>query len=73
MKSTNYIINGVLIVAVIVLFILHFTEKNELGESRIYPLTDINPRFDKDLEKDYINGKYGAVPFIGRWDYDKRS
>lgn len=42
-----------------------FTEKNSIGESRIYPLTDINPRFDKNLEKDYINGKYGAIPFTG--------
>lgn len=42
-----------------------FTEKDEDGASRLYPLTDINPRFDKDLEKDYINGRYGAVPFLG--------
>jgi AAA15 family ATPase/GTPase len=42
-----------------------FTEKDEEGVSRLYPLTDINPRFDKDLEKDYINGRYGAVPFLG--------
>ena len=42
-----------------------FTEKDEDGVSRLYPLTDINPRFDKDLEKDYINGRYGAIPFLG--------
>ena len=42
-----------------------FTEKNSAGESRLYPLTDINPRFDSVLEKDYIKGKYGAVPFLG--------
>lgn len=42
-----------------------FTTKNSNGESRIYPLTDINPRFDKNLEKDYINGRYGAIPFPG--------
>jgi hypothetical protein len=42
-----------------------FTEKDEDGASDLYPLTDINPRFDKDLEKDYINGRYGAVPFLG--------
>lgn len=42
-----------------------FTEKDEEGSSDLYPLTDINPRFDKDLEKDYINGRYGAVPFLG--------
>lgn len=42
-----------------------FTEKDSDGSSRLYPLTDINPRFDKDLEKDYINGRYGAVPFLG--------
>ncbi|MDR2268817.1 MAG: ATP-binding protein [Rickettsiales bacterium] len=42
-----------------------FTEKDESGASRLYPLTDINPRFDKDLEQDYINGRYGAIPFLG--------
>jgi len=42
-----------------------FTEKDSAGASRLYPLTDINPRFDKSLEKDYINGKYGAIPFLG--------
>lgn len=42
-----------------------FTEKDSDGSSRLYPLTDINPRFDKDLKKDYINGRYGAVPFLG--------
>lgn len=42
-----------------------FTEKDEDGASDLYPLTDINPRFDKDLEKDYINGRYGAIPFLG--------
>jgi len=33
MKNSNYIINGVLIVAVIVLFILHFTGKGTFGKS----------------------------------------
>lgn len=42
-----------------------FTEKDQEGVSRLYPLTDINPRFDKNLERDYINGRYGAVPFLG--------
>ncbi|MDR1259245.1 MAG: OmpH family outer membrane protein [Tannerellaceae bacterium] len=34
MKNINYILNGVLAVAVIVLFILHFTGKNEAGETK---------------------------------------
>lgn len=42
-----------------------FTEKDQEGVSRLYPLTDINPRFDKNLERDYINGRYGAIPFLG--------
>lgn len=42
-----------------------FTEKDSDGSTRLYPLIDINPRFDKSLERDYINGRYGAVPFLG--------
>lgn len=42
-----------------------FTEKNaETGSTDIYSLTEYSPRNDKDLEKGYLAGKYGALPFI---------
>lgn len=26
----------------------------------------LNPRFDKDLEKGYLQGLYGAIPYFGK-------
>jgi AAA15 family ATPase/GTPase len=44
---------------------IYFTEKNQRGETSIYSLNEIKGvRNDSSLEKDYIKGKYGAVPFI---------
>ena len=43
-----------------------FTEKDKYGDSHLYSLVEYkNPRKDASLEKDYIKGKYGAIPFIG--------
>lgn len=42
-----------------------FTEKNaEVGSTDLYSLTEYSPRKDKDIEKGYLAGKYGALPFI---------
>lgn len=47
-----------------------FTEKDSLESSDLYRLTDIvfpdgtKPRSDGNLERNYINGRYGAIPFI---------
>ncbi len=44
---------------------IYFVEKNQRGETSIYSLNEIKGvRNDSSLEKDYIKGKYGAVPFI---------
>lgn len=39
-------------------------EKNEKGESSVYTLADIKTRSDATFSKDYMNGKYGAIPII---------
>lgn len=39
-------------------------EKNEKGESSLYTLADIKARSDASFAKDYLNGKYGAIPVI---------
>ncbi|MCX6089350.1 MAG: AAA family ATPase [Candidatus Atribacteria bacterium] len=39
-----------------------FTEKNPYGASDLYSLAEIVPRKDRNYEKDYLNGRYGAVP-----------
>ena len=42
---------------------LWFTEKDADGATRLYPLTDIRTRKGDDVEKGYLQGRYGAVPF----------
>jgi len=39
-------------------------EKNEEGTSRIFPLTDYSPRAEENLERGYLQGRYGAIPFL---------
>ncbi len=50
---------------------IYFTEKNRFEETDLYSLVEykdpngVKPRNDRSFEKDYINGRYGAIPFIG--------
>lgn len=41
-----------------------FTEKDPEGATRLYPLTDIRTRRGDNIEKGYLQGRYGGVPFI---------
>lgn len=41
-----------------------FVDKNSKQESKIYALSDLKVRDDATFNKDYINGKYGAIPII---------
>ena len=42
-----------------------FTERNpNNGVSDIYPLDSFSVRKDENIQKGYINGRYGAIPFI---------
>jgi hypothetical protein len=43
-----------------------FVEKNEFGESEITCLVDFEEHVRKDahLEKDYLKGRYGAIPYL---------
>jgi len=42
-----------------------FVEKQPEGATDIYSLHDFKPRYDKDVLKDYLQGRYGAIPFLG--------
>ena len=42
-----------------------FTEKDKYGSSHLYSLLEYKPRKDASFQKDYINGRYGAIPYIG--------
>lgn len=40
------------------------TEKDAAGATALYPLTDYKPRKAENLERGYLQGRYGAVPFL---------
>ncbi len=40
-----------------------FVEKDQANASRLYPLTDFKPRTGEALQKAYLNGRYGALPY----------
>ncbi|MCG7850675.1 MAG: ATP/GTP-binding protein [ANME-2 cluster archaeon] len=43
-----------------------FTEKNpSKGSTDLYSLIEFRPRKDKNIQKGYLAGRYGAIPFIG--------
>ncbi len=49
---------------------ISFIDKNGIGESKIKPLSDFDIKEGQNLLKDYLNGRFGAVPFIRR-NYDE--
>ena len=38
-------------------------EKDTEGATRLYPLTDYRTRKGDNIERGYLQGRYGAVPF----------
>ncbi len=48
-----------------------FTEKNRLGEAKLFSLADFKStevRKNENFEDNYLEGKYGAVPYLGFFD-----
>jgi len=41
-----------------------FTEKDKNRVSHLYPLSDFNQQPNENLETGYLQGRYGAIPFI---------
>lgn len=41
-----------------------FTQKNEAGETDLYPLSDFRPRKDQNIEAAYLAGRFDALPFL---------
>lgn len=42
-----------------------FAEKTPHGKTSIYPLTDFQTRKSDNLERGYLQGRFGAIPFFG--------
>ncbi|MDY0223450.1 MAG: ATP-binding protein, partial [Desulfobacterium sp.] len=43
---------------------LWMVRKNDVGVSELYSLSDFQVRADSSYDKEYIQGRYGAVPVI---------
>jgi len=39
-----------------------FVKNDGLKGSQIYPFDQFNERYDKEIEKAYLDGRFGAVP-----------
>jgi len=46
-----------------------FMEKNDKDASVLYPLTDFSPRASENIERGYLQGRFGANPFLGALKY----
>lgn len=44
------------------------TEKDREGATHLYPLSDFSPRPTENLQRGYLQGRYGAVPIVGSLD-----
>ena len=42
-----------------------FVEKAPDGRSKAYPLSEFKPRYDLNVRRGYLNGRFGAIPFLG--------
>lgn len=46
-----------------------FMEKDERSTTRLYPLSDFSPRDNEAVERGYLNGRYGGIPFLKDLDF----
>ncbi len=46
-----------------------FVEKNQDQSTRLYPLSDFTPRKREALGRGYLQGRYGALPYLEEWSY----
>ena len=42
-----------------------FAEKNKQDSTELYPLSEFKVHNTTDIRKGYLNGRYGAIPFLG--------
>lgn len=51
-----------------------FVEKDDkVGDTKLYSLNEFKPRYDLDIRKGYLTGRFGAIPFLANlndlnWD-----
>lgn len=47
---------------------LWFVQKNSHGESSLYSLEEYQTRFDKDIRRGYLAGRFGGIPLLTEFD-----
>lgn len=46
-----------------------FVEKDKQQSTQLYSLADFSPRQNEALEKGYLSGRYGAIPFLSELEF----
>lgn len=46
-----------------------FMEKDDRSATHLYPLSDFSPRDNEAIERGYLNGRYGGIPFLKDLDF----
>lgn len=52
---------------------IYFTEKSKDGATQLYSLLEFTPRSDEALQKGYLSGRYGAIPFFGEFKFEAQT
>lgn len=47
---------------------IYFVEKDTGGRSNVYPLTSLKTKKLDNIQKGYMEGRYGAIPFLGDFE-----
>jgi AAA15 family ATPase/GTPase len=45
-----------------------FAEKDQDAATRLYSMSDFKVRKDLEIRKHYLQGRFGAIPFLGSLD-----
>ncbi len=47
---------------------LWFVQKNKQGQSKLYSLEEYQTRFDNDIRRGYLSGRFGGLPMLTEFD-----
>jgi AAA15 family ATPase/GTPase len=46
-----------------------FVEKDKNGATSVYSLEEFTPRYDRNIQKGYLKGRFGAIPMLGKKNF----
>lgn len=47
-----------------------FVERQLNYSTRLYSISEFKERFDKNVEREYLLGRYGAIPIFKEWEFE---